>query len=1068
MNYQKLRKLLLLLFTGLLFTTQGISQVTTEGTEFWLGFMSNFDSGAPSSLELFITSKTEANVEIFVYTDGSTRNVTVTPGITHQEFISISLDNPYAATLSGNIEQKAIRITSDVNISVYAFNNRQRSADATVVLPASSLGREYYVAAYWEDEETNQDSPSEFLIVASQDDTEIEITTSAPTISGQPANQPFTITLNQGEIYQVQADADLTGSFIRASEASGDCKNFAVFGGNQWGRITFGQDCSTAADPVAYAPDHLFEQMYPTNTWGRNYVSFPMELRNNYGLRIMAGEDDTEITIGSDVITLNSGEYEDFVLNELVAINANKPIQVAQFSFSLSCDNNSRAGSGDPFMMMLNPNEQQLQEINFNALNATELDNYFLTIITDSDNTDNVFLNGAQLNSGEFQTVPGAVQYAYGNFTIQKALDYNLFSDGGFVAYIYAFGFIESFGYVAGASLENLNLQAQGEDEFIDIIADQACLNAEIDFTALFETPAGQEPRFNTFEWDFGDGTVAEGESILKVYDEPGFYDIVLIASDGQGSCGTSETVIRTIEVVPTEVSDIMGSSSVCPDVFGIEYSVTGGAGNSYEWTVVGGTIAQDNGSSILVDWGSPNPNASVTLSVKNSIGCEIDDLVLDVVINKLLEPIAAFSDSFIAPGTLLSEVCFENRNRDRYYVNPTNGSNYTWRVEGGTFTADTNPNGTEVFVDWGNSTSGRIWYTESNELIDDCDGDSDILDVVIYQPIRSVATIDNVLCNGEANGEISLAISGGRPGDYEVTWDNGMTGASITGLPVGDYKATITDEIGCELVETYTVTEPEVLTVVGAAQTLPVRCFQESNGVADITVIGGTKFPNGNYQFLWESPDFQTTTTNNVNTSLPAGDYNVTITDANGCQTSTSVTITQPPLLEADLETLINETICPQADDGTAFIDAKGGTPDYQFFWSNKPNVEDQNASDLSAGNYTVRIIDSNGCETSYEIQVEERLPKIYIPNAFSPNGDTQNDTFKPVGDCSGQYYMQLYNQWGSIVFSTEDLSEGWDGNYRGALAPIGEYSYVIFYANTVNGVSFEDTYRGSFKLIR
>lgn len=1047
--------------------TNGIAQITTEGTEFWFGFMQNFDTGAASSLEIFITSKVEAEVEIFVYTDGSTRNVTVTPGVTHQEFVSIATENPYAAIGSGDIERKAVRVTSDEPISVFAFNNRQRSADATVVLPTASLGNDYYVSAYWEDEETNQDSPSEFLVVATQDDTEIEITPSVQTLSGQPPGQPFSITLDQGDIYQIQADGDLTGTYIRAAEGSDNCQNFAVFGGNQWGRITMGQDCTTPADAVAYAPDHLYEQMYPTNTWGRNYVAFPFELRNSYGLRIIAAEDDTEVTVGADVINLDAGEYEEFVFQDLVAVNASKPVQVAQFSFSLSCDNNTRQGSGDPFMIMLNPNEQQLQEINFNALNASELDNYFLTIITDSDNTDNVFLNGNQLDVNGFQAIPGAAQFSHGNFTISKGSDYNLVSDGGFVAYIYAFGFIESFGYVAGASLENLNLQAQGEDEFIDIIADQACLNAQIDFTALFETPQGQEPRFNTFMWDFGDGTQEMGQSVVKVYDVPGEYEITLVASDGQGSCGTSETVIRTVEVVPTEVSDISGPPSVCPDVNGIEYAVTGGEGNTYEWTVVGGTIAQNNGESILVDWGSPNANASVTVAVRNSIGCEIDDLVLDVVVNKRLEPVAAFSDSFIEPGSFLSEVCFTDRNRVRYFVDPTNGSSYAWQVEGGTFTADTNPNGTEVFVDWGNSTSGRIWYTESNDLIDDCEGVSDVLNVIVHPEIQSTPTISNVLCNGEANGEISLNIVGGRPGDFEVSWDNGMNGIDISGLSAGDYTATIVDEIGCEIVETYTVTEPGVLTIQDF-NLLPVRCFQESNGEADLFVTGGTTFSNGDYQFMWESADYAQTTDNHVNSRLPAGDYTVTVTDANGCQTSTTFTISEPPLLEADLESLINEPICPRADDGVAFIDAKGGVPDYQFFWSNKPTIDDQNASDLSAGTYSVRIVDANGCETTYSIDVTERFPKIFIPNAFSPNNDQQNDTFKPVADCSGEYFMQIYNQWGSIVFSTEDLDEGWDGVYNGAPAPIGEYSYVIFYAGSVNEVSFEDTYRGSFKLLR
>lgn len=1079
-----MRRLKLLLLVVLI-SNYAYAQVTTEGTEFWLGFMQNSDDvlrddlgnivtgpgGVPinqSSLEIFITSKEEANVEIFNYSDNSSKKIRVFPEITHQEVVSVANNNPYAAFGSESVEKKGIRITSDTEISVYAFNNRVRSADATVVLPSKSLGREYFVTSYWEDT-PYENSASEFLIVATQNDTKVEVTPSVNTLNGRAAGVPFTLSLNQGDIYQVQAEGDLTGSFIKASEDSGDCKNFAVFGGNQWGIITMGQDCSTTngTNPDGYAPDHLFEQMYPTNTWGRNYVAFPFELRRNYGLRVLALEDGTQVTVGGQNIELNSGEYETFVLEDLTAINADRPVQVAQFSFSLSCDNNTTTGSGDPFMIMLNPNEQQLQEINFNALNASELDNYFLTIITESDNIDNLFLNGVKIDAAQFQSIPDEESFSYGNFTIQKASDYNLVSDGGFVAYIYAFGFIESFGYVAGASLENLNLQARGKDEFIDIIADQACLGANIDFTALFETPTGQEPRFNTFDWDFGDDTQAEGMSVTKKYDEPGFYDITLVASDGQGSCGTSESIIRTIEIVATNVSSIIGSTSVCPDVQGVEYYVNGDIDNTYEWVVEGGVISENNGMSILVDWNGPNSSASVRLAVKNSIGCQIEDLILEVIVNKRLEPEAALSDSFIEPESDLSEVCFEDRNRVRYYVNPTNGSSYSWQVSGGSFTADTNPNSDEVFVNWGNSTTGTVWYTESNNQIDDCEGVSDILNVRIYQPIVSVPTITNVLCNGESNGSIILSLSGGKPGNYTVDWDNGMSGANISGLPVGTYEATITDAIGCVIVETYEVTEPDEL-LVQSTSVMPVRCFQENNGVGDIEVTGGTTFGNGDYKFKWTTDEYEVTTNSHVNSRLPAGDYVVTVTDANGCQTVASLTIEEPSLLKADLESLINEPICPQASDGTAFIDAKGGTPDYQFYWSNKPTTDDASASDLSQGAYSVRIVDANGCETSLEVDVTERFPKIFFPTAFSPNGDSENETFKPVADCQVSYYMQIYNKWGQVIFSTEDLSEGWDGTYQGDIAPEGKYSYVVFYAGSLNEVSFEETYRGSFNLIR
>ncbi|MFT6828502.1 MAG: gliding motility-associated-like protein, partial [Roseivirga sp.] len=65
-------------------------------------------------------------------------------------------------------------------------------------------------------------------------------------------------------------------------------------------------------------------------------------------------------------------------------------------------------------------------------------------------------------------------------------------------------------------------------------------------------------------------------------------------------------------------------------------------------------------------------------------------------------------------------------------------------------------------------------------------------------------------------------------------------------------------------------------------------------------------------------------------------------------------------------------------------------------------------------------------------------------------------------------QYSIQIYNQWGAIVFATEDITKGWDGTYNGQDVQDGQYSYIIFYAGSINGVSFEETRRGSLKLFR
>ena len=322
------------------------------------------------------------------------------------------------------------------------------------------------------------------------------------------------------------------------------------------------------------------------------------------------------------------------------------------------------------------------------------------------------------------------------------------------------------------------------------------------------------------------------------------------------------------------------------------------------------------------------------------------------------------------------------------------------------------------------------------------------------------------MLCNAGSDGAISLSLSGSRA-PYEVNWSNGMTGMDISGLTAGDYTATITDAIGCLLEATYTVAEPTAL-VFNSTEVMDVRCFQESNGMITAQVTGGTPGAQNNYTFTWSGNGINKSSTENFVDGLPQGVYSLTVTDANNCEISMDFTVNEPLLLEPDLETLINQPICPNASNGTAFIEAKGGTPDYQFFWSNNPSVDQQDGMNFSRGTYTVRIVDANGCETSLDVEVTERFPKIFLPNAFSPNGDEDNDSFRPVTDCNLNYSMQIFNEWGAVIFATDDIFEGWDGTVDGVDAPIGKYSYLIFYSGSINGVSFEETVRNTLRLVR
>lgn len=1018
-----------------------MAQVTTKGKDFWLGFTEN-DFIPGHSLEIWIHTEERANVTLINPLGDFTNVKIVEPGRNSLVILPSDL-----MALTEGKHNFGVRVTADVDISVYALNKRFLSMDATTILPTEALDTEYYVMAHVKNDTLSNDAgEANMLIVATEDNTEIIVVPTADTFGGWLAGETQNITLNAGQTYQIKSLGDLTGTFVRAVVgADRNCKKIAVFSGNK----------STNVGACGPTKDHLMEQMTPISTWGKSFLYVPYQSREGGDMiKIMASEDATRIQIdGVGNITLDAGEfYQNEALEGVSSITADKPIAVGQFSRSQGCDD----VYSDPFMIMLGAIDQGIKAVNFSAIPIFKTATHHLTLVASSTDLRNIFFDGIDITD-QF-TVQGAAAFA--NIVFQPG-NHRVTAENGVLPYVYAFGEEESFGYLAGATLGNADLIRITESLAIQT-DNQICVGFPTNFMAEFDVTLGEDPVFDTFEWDFGDGSIGLEKELTHTYDTPGEYEVVLTASNGRSLCNNSATITKTITVRELAINEFVGPLSVCPLVTGIEYSVDGPAGNTYEWFIEGGSITSGgNSGRITVDWGVANDEARIRVLPINLEQCNTDTLSFDVQINKALEPALPKSNGFSPDG-----VCFDEFENVTYSTAQTAGSDYEWFVDGHGQILGSNL-GNQVNVKWNGPGVGQIWYREFNPGISNCEGFSERLIVTIYEEIRTVPTITNVLCNGESNGTISLAISGGKPGDYQVEWDNGFSGENISGLAIGNYTATITDALGCEFIETFSVTQPDVLEVSDVEATATL-CFQEPTGQAEMIVTGGTPFSNGEYMYRWESNGNVITTDSRMVSGLKGGNYTVTVTDLNGCQASTDFVVSEPIQLEADLETLLNPSICPQSSNGTAFIDAKGGTPDYQFFWSNNSNVDDPNATNLSKGSYSVRIVDANDCEATLNINVTERFPRVSVPNAFSPNGDGLNDDFKPVTDCSLPFSMQVYNKWGAIVFSSEDVSVGWDGRFEGQEAPSGNYSYIIFYTVTINNKTIEESNKGSVKLIR
>ncbi|NVK28166.1 MAG: gliding motility-associated C-terminal domain-containing protein [Flavobacteriia bacterium] len=255
--------------------------------------------------------------------------------------------------------------------------------------------------------------------------------------------------------------------------------------------------------------------------------------------------------------------------------------------------------------------------------------------------------------------------------------------------------------------------------------------------------------------------------------------------------------------------------------------------------------------------------------------------------------------------------------------------------------------------------------------VVTDALGCQDSASVTIAEPtaelIASATILQEILCNGDSDGSGYVDITGGTS-PYSISWSNGATTDTISSLVAGTYTATITDANGCQDTAVFTLTEPTALNISGIVDA-NVLCFGDSTGEATITVTGGTS----PYTYVWSSGQ----TTANP-TDLTAGTHTVVVTDANGCQDSVDITITQPASgLIAGTSSTVGVT-CRGDVNGSATASASGGTPPYTYSWSN--GMTGQNISGLAGGDYILTVTDANGCTDTSLVNIFEPAFELLV----------------------------------------------------------------------------------------
>lgn len=299
--------------------------------------------------------------------------------------------------------------------------------------------------------------------------------------------------------------------------------------------------------------------------------------------------------------------------------------------------------------------------------------------------------------------------------------------------------------------------------------------------------------------------------------------------------------------------------------------------------------------------------------------------------------------------------------------------------------------------------------------------------------------------CFGEATGAILLSASGGTPLlSFQLNGGGFGPLPSFAGLASGVYSVSIRDAYNCQRDTVFTLNDPPLLQfssyVIGS-----VICKDSSDAVISVQASGGV----GTLQYSL-LPDSVTNQSGQFS-QLASGNYTIYVRDSMGCfiDSTAYVTPAQNPL---QLTISSQDLGClGVGTEGWAQADVTGGAQPYQYLWSTNPAQESKRATGLRFGYYNVQVTDFKGCIIRDTVYIEPGpcCEEIYLPNAFTPNGDRLNDVFRAVTAAGIQLiHFDIYNRWGQRVFSTDDYTKGWDGKMNQTEdAPVGTYYYQFIY---------------------
>lgn len=515
--------------------------------------------------------------------------------------------------------------------------------------------------------------------------------------------------------------------------------------------------------------------------------------------------------------------------------------------------------------------------------------------------------------------------------------------------------------------------------------------------------------------WQFGDGSSSSQYAPSHTYSSPGLYQVKLNVNPGS-SCGDSATSqVRVYPVLATRFA----SQGVCqqfPVQFRDQSTTTLGMINSWHWD-----FGDPAGGSDTADVPDPPYSFSqpgsfqVRLQVGTSLGC----LQLDTQTVRVLAPprLQVTSDTALCYGDAV-----------RLWSWAASEGTYNWspayRLQGA---AQPDPL-VQPLVD----TSYRLVFTDQNGCQN---SDSVHLHLVHQLHIRTPS--DTVICSGDP-----LSLQGRSDGPYSYTWTDSL-------------GRVLSRSLDTDLLATYSGTYflHAYLESCHAEDSMKAALvpYPEARVSPDTSICYGDSIQlrEAGSPFIRWSPEVairQVLDRNPWVRPLQTQVYTLTALDTMGCPKPSlrkvQVTVIPPIIARAGPDTLLAF--------GQSVRLHGSGAPYYS--WSpalglSDPYIADPLASPQRDMWYYLKTFTSNGCYGVDSVQVRyAKGPALYVPNAFSPNGDGINDVFRPVPVGIRRFhFFRVFDRWGRLVFSSRDPNAGWNGYVRGVPADLGTYVWEV-----------------------